>query len=159
MDSKKLTPEQLAQLVQQMNGNAMMASEDAIQSGVGNDYRRNMLKMLRDLKSANPVSVQDAGKILSKPMVESGVKAAESSIDDVAKFALKKLPAAALGGVGLMTSLAAEAADSPEAGMSPEDEKIMLAEIEAMKNYDMSPASRDRKLSAIKQVKQKYLGR
>lgn len=141
---EKLTAEQIASLIKNANGNAIMASEDAINSGVGIDYRKEMIKSLARAKEQSPDLIKEAGKSIYGAADNSGLKLIKSPVNSAITTALmKRLPAAALGGVGLIASAGVKAASTDSAGQSPEDEKTMLAEIQARKNYDNSPAGKD----------------
>jgi hypothetical protein len=60
----KLTPEQIAELIKSASGNAIMASEEAVNNGVGKDYRREMLKLLGEIKSQDNNAIKEAGRMV-----------------------------------------------------------------------------------------------
>jgi hypothetical protein len=130
---KELTPEQIAELIKSAGGNASMSSEKAIDAGVGTDYRKNMLKLLKQIKAQSPEAIKEAGRQVYGELDDAAGSRVASTL-------VKRLPAAALGGIGLLGSMGAEAATTEDIGESPEEEAIMLAERDATEDYKNSPA-------------------
>lgn len=73
----------------------------------------------------------------------SKIAALEKMLGKTAGKGIKKAAVIGAGPIGMMMSGAAEAADSPEAGESPELEGQMLAEAAARQAYKKSPAGMD----------------
>lgn len=99
------------------------------------------------------IDTKQIGKVISGSDFQSKI---QSLLKGGGKKALGVLPMAGAIGAALQGDPAmaaeelvmdlpgAEAIRSDSAGMSPEDERLMLAEIEAQKAYDKSPARMDK---------------
>ena len=95
----------------------------------GEDFTKKIEALRAAKKAGGAVGKKVLGAL---PFVGAGIAALQGD----PAMAAEELAEDVAGPVG--TALRSEGA-----GMSPEDEKLMLAEIEARKNYDKSPASLD----------------
>jgi hypothetical protein len=130
---------------------------------------------LQKLNAGTPIKIQDASVAGSKGMLDqSKLPDASKSrfsglINKIGKKAAGVIPLAGAGYAALsghpamaaeelagdvpVIGQAYEAIKSDSAGQSPEEEKMMLGEIQARKNYDASPASQDAKMAALKKIR------
>lgn len=82
----------------------------------------------------------NVGNALTEGDPEDLISLAGNAADDVANFAGRRLGSNTLLKAAPYIGAGVEAVRSEDAGMSPEDEDVMLAEIQAQKDYMNSPA-------------------
>lgn len=123
-------------------------------SGVDLDYnqlRKSMKSGGKKVLGAIPLLGAGYAALSGEPAMAAEELVSDAS-DLAGPLAAKLGAGAAAGPIGLAAMGAQQALQSSGAGMSPEDEKLMLAEIQAKKDYDASPA-RLARLNAIKSIK------
>jgi len=114
--------------------------------GMTGDLAENMVP---DKELATRMSGASTIDDLAKPIGKSGSRMANKAETSMlsklgSKIGGKGLGKAAAGLAGLSMLLASEAADASELGESPEEENMMIAEAQGMKDYGRSPARADR---------------